>query len=354
MNKRDIISIIDKTNLDQYRLEIIKNLLEEDLSSNMIKSIYNTLNKNHTIVEKFINILSKKNNIHNNGITQIEKTLYNYSNEITNNTIDNLINHKIDSNEITTYTFKDLKYIEFKSYLNENIIEDLYDIKWSGIGKGEILLCMLLKNAISNTYKRGDIIINDDIIEVKSNNSRLINQSDFGSGEEVSNFWINSIKYHPKIKKKDLLDDHDNNLKWNLSRSNNYLNHYVNILISKRVSLTEISEIICSGWDKLFKYDKIDRSSIKSILRKYKTLDGDAFKYYTFEIFLHNMKYYLSTSKIDKIAITSEYGFYLFDKSFFHQDKEKLRIFSKQHLLYKYPSLTNTASNGRVFSISLL
>jgi len=354
MNKRELISHLEKNDIDPYRIEIMNKLIEGDLNTSIIKSIYNVLSKNHSVIKSFIQLLKKNNNIHSIGTDKIEQILYHHDVETTNNTINFMLNNRIDIKDLICYSIKDIKFFAFSSILNENISNDLYNIKWSGIGRGEILLCMILKNAISNSYKRGDILINDKIIEVKSDNSKLVNQSDFASGDEVSNYWINTIKNHPKIKKEELLRGHNNNLKWNLTRDNNFLNHYVELLITKGVDIKEITEIICCGWDKLFINEKINRSPIRKIIRKYKSLNGEAFGLYTFEIFIHNMNYYINQSNIDHIALTSIDGFYLLDKEFFKQNKDKLRDFSKNNFLYKYPSLTKTASNGRVFSISLL
>lgn len=354
MNKNELISRLEKNDLDSYRIEIINKLVEEDLKPAIIKKIYNILSKDHAVIDSFIKILKNKNNIHDIGIEQIEKILYNHDVDVINKTMKFMLNGRLKLEDLITHNVKDSKFFAFNTILDEEIYKDLYDIKWSGIGRGEILLCMIMKDAVSNTVKRGDIIIDEKVIEVKSNNSKLVNQSDFGAGNEVSDYWIDTILNHPKIKKEDLLRGHKNNLKWNMTRDNNYLNYYVHLLLSRNVPIKEVVELICNGWDKLFKNEKMDRSPIKKILREYKNLEGEAFKKYTFEIFLHNMKYYLNQSKIDYIALTSEEGFYLLDKNFFNENTDKIREFSKDHFLYNYPTLTKTAANSRVFSISLL
>jgi len=354
MNKREIITYLEKNDVDSYRIEIIEKIIGVDLNPAIIKSIYNSLTKNHAVIETFMKLLKEKNNIHEIGIEQVEKILYMHDVNMTDNTIEVLLNKKIKIKDVISYTLKDVKFFSFDTLLDEEIYTDLYNVKWSGIGRGEVLLCMLLKHAISNTYKRGDLIIKDKILEVKSDNSKLINQSDFGNGNDVSGYWIKAIKNHSKIEKSDLLRGHNNNIRWNLTKGNNFLNHYVDLLLERGVDEKEVSDIICSGWDKLFFNKKMKRFPITKILRKYKSINGEAFKLYTFEVFLHNMIYYLEQSNIDHIALTSDKGFYLLDKSFFKENKDKLREFSKDHFLYKYPSLTKTASNSRVFSISLL
>jgi len=354
MNKKELISHLEKTDIDSYRIEIINKLLKEDLNINIVKSIYNVLSKDHSVIESFTRLLKAKNNIHDIGIEQIEKIMYGHDVEITDKIIKLMLNKRIDIKNVISYSLKDIKFFAFSSILDEEISNDLYNVKWSGIGRGEMLLCMILKNAISNTYKRGDILIKDKIVEVKSDNSKLINQSDFGSGNEVSDYWINAIKEHALIEKEDLLRGHNNNIRWNLTRGNNLLSHYVSLLLERGAEIKEVADLICTGWDKLFINEKMKRTPIRKILRKHKGISGDAFKKYTFEVFLYNMNYYIKQSNIDHIALTSIDGFYLLDKSFFKQDSDKLREFSKKHFLYKYPSLTKTASNSRVFSISLL
>jgi hypothetical protein len=354
MNKREIISYIERNDLDSYRIEIIEKLLSEDLNPTIIKSIYNSLTKDHAVIKTFMKLLKNKNNIHDIGIEQIEKILYLHDVSKTDKAIKVMLNKKLRLESLISRTLKDVKFFAFSSVLDEEIYNDLYDVKWSGIGRGEVLLCMLIKNAISNTYKRGDILVNNKIIEVKSDNSKLINQSDFGNGSDVSDYWIKTIKNHPMIEKSDLLRGHNNNRKWNMSRGNNFLNYYVDLLLKKGVEIKEVADLICSGWDKLFFNSKMKRAPIRKILKSHGTINGEAFKLYTFEVFLHNMVYYLEQSNIDYIALTSIDGFYLLDKDFFKQNKDKLREFSKNHFLYKYPSLTKTASNSRVFSISLL
>lgn len=354
MNKEDIIKFLSNNDVDQYRIDMIYKILNDDMNSNIIESVYNIINKDHLVLEKFSSILENQYNINSIGIEQIEKILYQYDINITNNTINNILNNKLSIDNILSTSLKDVKFIQFNSILYEDIAKDLYNIKWSGIGKGEILLCLILENAKSNTYKRGDILINDKIIEVKSKNSKLVNQSDFASGDKVSKYWINMLRKHPLIDKTDILRGHNNPLRWNLSRNNNFLNHYIDVLLNKNVSISDLANIICSGWDKMFVNVKMNRSPIRKILKKYKTLNGDAFAEYTFEIFLYNMTYYIEQSNIDYIALTSNDGFYMLDKSFFSINKDKLREFSKNNFMYKYPSLTKNASSGRVFSISLL
>lgn len=354
MNKREIISFIERNDINSYVIEIIEKLLSEDLNPTIIKSIYNSLTKDHAVIETFMKLLKAKNNIHDIGLEQIEKILYMHDVDKTDDAIKMMLNKKIKIEDVISYSLKDVKFFAFSSILDEEIYNDLYNVKWSGIGRGEILLCMILKNAISNTYKRGDILINNKILEVKSDNSKLLNQSDFGNGSDVSDYWIDVIKNHPKIEKSDLLRGHNSNVRWNMSRGNNFLNHYVELLLQRGVEVKEVADMICSGWDKLFINGKMKRSPIRKILRNHGTLNGEAFKLYTFEVFLHNMNYYLDQSSIDYIALTSIDGFYLLDREFFKENTDKLREFSKNHFLYKYPSLTKTASNSRVFSISLL
>lgn len=352
MDKREIISYLKKNDVDLYRLSIISKLLNNDIDINIIENIHNNINKNHNVIKSFIHILKNVNNIHDIGITQIENILYSYNIECSNSLIHSIINNKLDFKDLVTININNINFFRFNSILDENISKDLYNIHWTGIGKGEVLLCMILENAISNTYKRGDILIDDNTIEVKSYNSKLLNQSDFANGEEVSNYWIDIIQKHPKIK--DLKKDHNNNKRWNLTKDNNYLSYYVDLLLENEVDVNEISDIICSGWDKLFMNDIMDRTCISNILEKYNSLKGEAFNYYVFEIFLHNMIYYLKSSEIDYIALTSKEGFYIFDKDFFLEDRVKLKLFFDNNFSYKYPSLTKKSSSGRVFSISLL
>lgn len=344
MNKYDIIKYIEKNDINDVELNILKNLLKNK-NSFILKQVHNLISKNHSLINRFLEII-KDYNINTKLIEEIQKICYNHSEESINNCINTFLNNKISIyNNLTS--INDPNFIEY--FIDENVKNDLYNLSKTGLGKGEIILTLILKNALLNTYKRGDIIIDDNIVEVKSNNARLLNQSDFGNGEDVSNYWITEIrKYNVKI-----LPDYDKNIKWNMTKNNNYLNFYINELKSKTSNET-IANIICSGWDKLFINKKMDRNIILKILNKYNNFDDIAFKEYAFEMFLYNLKYYLSESNIDYLILTNVEGYFIFEKSFFYSNKKELRKFCKKYLLFKYPSFTKTAANSRVFSISVL
>ena len=70
MNKKELISHLEKNDIDSYRVEIMDKLLQEDLNINIIKSIYNILSKDHGVIESVIKLLKAKNNIFKGALTE--------------------------------------------------------------------------------------------------------------------------------------------------------------------------------------------------------------------------------------------------------------------------------------------
>lgn len=106
-----------------------------------------------------------------------------------------LENPTVTIDDLITNPNGNLKELFSKTGLSTNLYNDLFNLIGSvgnvNIGRGEILLSILIKDAINaNNKTKGDIKIGNDSIEVKSSgdNFRLTSQSGTGLGADAGNY----------------------------------------------------------------------------------------------------------------------------------------------------------------------
>lgn len=176
--------------------EYIINILKSDkiFDKEILNKIENLVNRDNTIEKELIELI-KKSNIPEKHAKIISNKAYEYFNNANNF-------HKYLKNKTLSLSSINETLISLLSEtkINSEFIKWLIQYNWASspaMGKGEIALSLLLKDASKST-SGGDIIVNNQIVEVKGAGGRLKGQSGYGSGiygsKEFENGFNNLLK----------------------------------------------------------------------------------------------------------------------------------------------------------------
>ena len=169
-------------------------------------------------------------------------------------------NRTISIDDIKSNKFHIVKALSKKGF-NPHLTLWLLDYAWNttpSIGKGEVALSLILKNA--KLAKTGDIEINGKVIEIKGLSARLAGQSGFGNHSEIKKAWVESFQniidnYNLNFKfDHDIIDKHDNS--FNLTKGNWRIEILSKDLIKLGVNRIDIAKAVAKGIKA--KYKNID------------------------------------------------------------------------------------------------
>ena len=164
---------------------------------NKIRSIISEekISKSLAVYKEMCELLSFTNIDNNSHVDSIVKIL------LKNKNIDNVINY-LRTREQNGLTLKELINLgSFTEAFNimgfdEEVIKKLFNLTFNGrsiMGKGEILINILVKNAIK-PKQRGDILIDDIKYDIKIERARFRGQKGFNNSATVSNYLEKHLK----------------------------------------------------------------------------------------------------------------------------------------------------------------
>lgn len=354
-NKKDLIHLLDKTDLDDKKLDILYELLQQPVPHGIVEKIHNYLDKDYRTIDK------------------INKMLFEEVGEEAHWILENLfvLNQRGIQSLCDAYKVIPMpneivieRSFDLDIDLTKDCVDIVYNAKFDTVGKGELLLSWLHQNCkLAPKSERGDIFNDGKMYEVKAEGGRLCGQSGFGQGSEVAKSWFEDTKwllkrldFFNKVPTAPALQKAKDPKKWNLG-GEDYSRIYYYYLKEHFVSdweniRSEYSEIIKKGWKKLFinwKNAELDFSFIDDFYSD--KIDSKA---YHLNLLFLNIKYYLYQQSAEGIFFCNRTGYIYLHKTFFNGVTQEKLDFLNQKFSYSLPGFSLAVAQGKVFSVKYL
>jgi hypothetical protein len=354
-NKKDLITLLEKSDLDDKKLDILYEILQQSVPSGMIEKIHNYLDKDYKTIDKIANFLKEECV---NEYEWILENLFTLNQRDIHTLCEAYKIAMMPSDKVVEFSFDtDLD-------LTTRAVENIYDCKFDGVGKGELLLAWIHNGAkLSVKSERGDISYRGNNYEVKAESGRLCGQSGFGQGSEVAKSWyedtkwlLKKLNFYVKVPTAPPLEKAREPKKWNLGGEDYSRVYYFQLKEYFSEDWTNIRseyiEIIKKGWKKLFtnwKNAELDLSFVDDFYSE--TIDS---KTYHLNLLFTNIKYYLYQQSSIGIFFCNKSGYLYLPKTFFDSPtKEKLALLNEK-LKYSLPGFSHAVAQGKVFSVKYM
>jgi hypothetical protein len=243
--------------------------------------------------------------------------------------------------------------------IGEDLISDLMRYTWEAtpaIGKGEVFFALMFKDA-SKINDHGDVIIGDEVVDIKGDGARLKGQTGFGMGHEAGDFW------HGILSSRDVFNQYATALPakgstaFNLTSGNFALDRLGRVV---GFTIDDVIDLWKQGLMRV--YDHSSYTDFKFIDRAYETgkLDEEKLR---LGFIKFSIRYYFKVEQVDKIVV-SKFSLRESDTSIDSKRIGYVAILSKNDVLtdeyiqsiakYTLPSFSASAgSQGGALGISI-
>ena len=354
-NKEDVIQLLEKVDLDDKKLDILYELLQQSVPEVIVAKIHNYLDKDYKVIDNINDMLLEE--VQNESEWILENIF-----TLDQRDINSLSEAYKSKNMPSGLISEDL--FDAKSDLTQKTIEMIYSCKFDTVGKGELLLTWIHYGCkLATKNERGDISFKGKTYEIKAEGGRMCGQSGFGQGSDVAKSWyedtkwlLKKLNFFEKVPTAPNLEKARDPKKWNLggedySRIYYYYlkEHYQQDWENIR---TEYSDIIKKGWKKLFinwKNAELDFSFVDLFYSD--VIDSKA---YHLNLLFTNIKYYLYQQSSEGVFFCNNKGYLYIHKDYFKESNdEKLSILSEK-LKYSLPGFSHAVAQGKVFSVKYM
>jgi hypothetical protein len=261
---------ISAADLDKRKTDLLDLIIDAPYNEVLYKKIEKLLKRTHNDLTKdLFDILSKTK-----GYKDLAKTIVSIADDLDQD--DELLAYL----ENPTVTFEDvikspngnLKTLFNTTGLSTELYDQLFNLIGSvgsvNIGRGEILMSILIKDAINADNKtKGDVKIGSDSIEIKSSgdNFRLTGQSGTGMGADTGNYIRKGLSDLFTAAKQEVPEYFENSTAFAPSASANPRKEYFSQGITAAVQASnkaEVVEILASGFNLIYKNYKEELVSV--------------------------------------------------------------------------------------------
>lgn len=203
----------------------------------------------------------------NKGYTELVKTIVAEVDELdlTDEVLEYLENPTITIEDITTEPNGNLKTLFNKTGFSTELYNQLFNIIGSvgnvSIGRGEILMSILIKDAVNaNNKDKGDIKINKDLIEIKASGKgasfRLTGGSGTGMGSDAGSYIRKGLSALFVAVNKEVPEYFKNATSFSPSSSDKPRNEFFSHGITAAVQVStkeDVVEILATGFNLIYK-----------------------------------------------------------------------------------------------------
>jgi len=194
--------------------------------------------------------------------------------DLTDELLEYLENPTITIEDITTEPNGNLKTLFNKTGFSTELYNQLFNIIGSvgnvSIGRGEILISILIKDAVNaNNSDKGDIKINEDLIEIKASGEgasfRLTGGSGTGMGSDAGNYIRKGLGDLFTAAKQEVPEYFENSTAFTPSASGKPRKEYFSQGITAAVQAStkeDVVEILATGFNLIYKNYKDELTAV--------------------------------------------------------------------------------------------